>query len=155
MHKSFSSKKLTSSAKNSARNSAEGHIRHAFNKAIPKVGECPSKQPKQVNLTQKTRQQHATQFARHKSSGSLMSDKENMHNHRNGRVGHPTQAKASEAALPEKVPFRLTSSAKMSALNAKIQSRVLEIEQVEGDNDSPTVLRKSETALPRQGTNQD
>ena len=50
MHKSFSSKKLTSSAKNSARNSVEGHIHHAFNKAVPKVGECPSKQPKQVNL---------------------------------------------------------------------------------------------------------
>ena len=155
MHKSFSSKKLTSSTKNSARNSVEGHVNHAFNKAVPKVGECPSKQPKQVNLTQKTRQQHAAQLARHKSSGSLMSDKENMHNHRNGRVGHPTQAKASEAALPEEVPFRLTSSAKMSALNAKIQSRVLEIEQIEGNNGSPAVLKKSKTALPRQSANQD
>ena len=95
---------------------------------------------------QKTRSKQAAHLSRNKSDGSLISDKENIHNYRNGRIVRPVQAKGVEAARSVKVPFKLKSSIHAfhnSGVNAKIQGRVLQMEHVdkEKENESPPVSR--------------
>ena len=125
LHKSFSSKRLSESANKSAVNSAEGSTCHAFSNAA-KVSECPPKQPKQVNLTQKTRAKHATQLSRQVSSGSFASDKENTYNHRNGRVQRLVKGKVAERAKPGTVPFKLSSPSSVNAVDTQVRCKVVE-----------------------------